>query len=58
MNLMDEWEKSILPRHCDILKPYTKNINKEKAVVRTLVYLLETMIENMPFYISRETNER
>jgi len=47
MNLMDEWEKGILPRHCEILKPYTKNIKNEKAVVRTLVHLLETMIENI-----------
>lgn len=47
MNLMDEWEKSILPRHLEILKPYTKNMKNEKAVVRTLVHLLETMIENI-----------
>ncbi|MGI6717090.1 MAG: TetR/AcrR family transcriptional regulator [Eubacteriales bacterium] len=44
MNLMDEWEKGILPRHREILKPYTKNINNEKAIVRTLVHLLETLI--------------
>jgi AcrR family transcriptional regulator len=47
MKLMDEWEKGILPRHREILKPYTKNMNNEKAVVRTLVHLLETMIENI-----------
>jgi len=47
MTLMDEWEKSILPRHREILKPYTKNMKNEKAVVRTLVHLLETMIENI-----------
>lgn len=44
MNLMDEWEKGILPRHLEILKPYTKNMNNEKAIVRTLVHLLETLI--------------
>jgi AcrR family transcriptional regulator len=44
MNLMDEWEKGILPRHLKILKPYTKNMNNEKAIVRTLVHLLETLI--------------
>jgi len=44
MNLMDEWEKGILPRHREILKPYTKNMNNEKAIVRTLVHLLETLI--------------
>ncbi|HHV59081.1 MAG TPA: TetR/AcrR family transcriptional regulator [Clostridiaceae bacterium] len=46
-NLMDEWEKTILPRHYQILKPYLKNIDNEVAVVRTLVHLLETMIENI-----------
>ncbi len=47
MNIMDEWEKSILPRHREILRPYTKNMSNEKAVVRTLVHLIETMIENI-----------
>lgn len=47
MNHMDEWEKSILPRHREILKPYTKNLANEEAVVRTLVHLLETLIENI-----------
>lgn len=47
MNLMDEWEKSILPRHREILKSNTKNVSNEKAVVRTLVHLLETLIENI-----------
>lgn len=44
INHMDQWEKSIFPRHHEILKPYTKNIDNEEAVVRTLVHLLETMI--------------
>ncbi|MFA7672909.1 MAG: TetR/AcrR family transcriptional regulator [Clostridia bacterium] len=47
MNHMDAWEKSILPRHREILKPYIKNVDNEEAVVRTLVHLLETMIENI-----------
>jgi AcrR family transcriptional regulator len=47
MNLMDEWEKSILPRHREIVKSYTKNMNNEKAIVRTLVHLLETLIQNI-----------
>jgi len=47
IRLMDEWEKSILPRHHQILKPYIKNAENETAVVRTLVHLLETMIENI-----------
>jgi AcrR family transcriptional regulator len=47
MNLMDEWEKGILPRHREILHPYIQNIPNGEAVVRTLVHLLETMIEKI-----------
>lgn len=47
MNLMDEWEKSIIPRHRQLLRPYIQNAANEAAVVRTLVHLLETMIENI-----------
>ncbi len=47
MRLMDEWEKTIMPRHEQILKPFLKNSVNDKAVVRTLVHLLETMIENI-----------
>jgi AcrR family transcriptional regulator len=47
IKLMDEWEKSILPRHYQILKPYIKNVDNEVAIVRTLVHLLETMIESI-----------
>lgn len=45
--LMDEWEKTILPRHYEILKPYLKNIDNKTAVVRALIHLLETMIQNI-----------
>lgn len=47
MRLMDEWETNILPRHYQILKPYLKNTDNDVAVVRTLMHLLETMIENI-----------
>jgi len=47
MTLMDEWEKGILPRHCQLLDPYLKNVENKTAVVRTLVHLLETMIEKI-----------
>jgi len=47
MNLMDEWEKSILPRHYQLLQPFLKNEKNDTAIVRTLVHLLETMIENI-----------
>jgi AcrR family transcriptional regulator len=47
MKVMDEWEKTILPRHYQILKPYLKNADNEIAIVRTLVHLLETLIESI-----------
>lgn len=47
MRLMDEWEKTIIPRHYQILQPYLKNTNSDIAVVRTLMHLLETMIESI-----------
>lgn len=47
MNIMDEWERSIIPRHRQILRPYLGSANNEQAVVRTLVHLLESMIENI-----------
>lgn len=47
MGLMDEWEKTILPRHYQLLQPYLKNAENQTAVVRTLIHLLETMIENI-----------
>jgi hypothetical protein len=47
MGLMDEWEKTILPRHYEILQPYLKNTDNDIAVVRTLIHVLETMIENI-----------
>ncbi|MEA4831332.1 MAG: TetR/AcrR family transcriptional regulator [Oscillospiraceae bacterium] len=47
MKLMDEWEKTILPRHYKILQPYLMNTNNDTVITRTLVHLLETMIENI-----------
>lgn len=47
MEIMDEWEKTILPRHYQILKPYLKNTENEIVIVRTLIHLLETLIENI-----------
>jgi AcrR family transcriptional regulator len=44
MNVMDAWEKTILPRHVQILQPYLKNTSNSIVVVRTLVDLLETLI--------------
>ena len=46
-SLMDKWEKAIIPRHYKLLQPYMNNADNKKAVVRTLVHLLETLIENI-----------
>mgnify|MGYP000972429310 CR=1 FL=1 len=47
MQVMDEWEKTIFPRHYQILQPFLKNSPNATAVVRTLVHLLETLIESI-----------
>jgi AcrR family transcriptional regulator len=47
MKIMDDWEKTILPRHHQILKPYLKNVGNDIAIVRTLVHLLETLIQSI-----------
>ena len=47
MGVMDEWEKTIFPRHYNLLLPYLKSTDDAAAVVRTLMHLLETMIENI-----------
>lgn len=44
MELMDEWEKNIFPRHYQIVKPYLKGTDDEMAIVRTLIHLLENLI--------------
>lgn len=47
MEMMDKWEQSILPRHYEILKPYLKNTPDDIAIVRTLIHLLENLIESI-----------
>jgi len=47
MEIMDEWEKTILPRHYQILESHLKNVDNGIAIVRTLVHLLETLIESI-----------
>ena len=47
MDLMDDWEKTILPRHYQILEPHLKNVDNDIAIVRTLVHLLEALIESI-----------
>jgi AcrR family transcriptional regulator len=47
MEVMDKWEKTILPRHYQIVKPHLKDADNDMAIVRTLIHLLETLIENI-----------
>ncbi len=47
MELMDKWEKSILPRHYRLVMPHLKNSKDGVVVVRTLVHLLENLIESI-----------
>jgi AcrR family transcriptional regulator len=47
MKIMDDWEKTILPRHRQMLKPYLKNAANEIGIARTLVHVLETLIQSI-----------
>ncbi len=47
VRIMDEWERSILPRHCQLVLPHLKRVENGIAVVRTLVHLLENLIESI-----------
>ncbi len=47
MDLMDKWEKSIYPRHYELVMPHLKGTNNAPVVVRTLIHLLENLIESI-----------
>lgn len=47
MEIMDKWEKTILPRHRLIVEPYLRKNGNETAIVRALVHLLEALIESI-----------
>lgn len=46
-DIMDQWEASILPRHCALVLPHLKNHENGLVIVRTLVHLLENLIESI-----------
>ena len=57
MKIMDEWEKTIVLRHYQLLKSNLNNKNDDNAVVQTLIHLLETLIVNIVVknrFLSRE----
>lgn len=45
--VMDEWEKSILPRHCQLILPRLANTENGIILVRTLMHLLENLVESI-----------
>ncbi|HHV03465.1 MAG TPA: TetR/AcrR family transcriptional regulator [Bacteroidales bacterium] len=45
--IMDKWEKTIIPRHYQLIKPHLKDMDNGTAIVRTLIHLLETLIINV-----------
>ncbi len=45
--VMDEWEKSILSRHCQLVLPRLKNTDNGLILVRTLIHLLENLVESV-----------
>jgi AcrR family transcriptional regulator len=45
--IMDQWEKTILPRHYQIIMPHLQGVENSIAIVRTLVHLLENLIESI-----------
>ncbi len=44
MEIMDKWEKTIITRHYQIIKPHLKDMDNDIVIVRTLIHLLETLI--------------
>lgn len=47
MEIMDNWEKNILPRHYELIMPHLKPKKDAVVVVRTLVHLIENLIERI-----------
>lgn len=55
--IMDNWEKEILPRHYELVIPHLKTQKDGVVVVRTLVHLMENLIESIVVkgrYLSKE----
>lgn len=47
ISVMDEWEKTILPRHMKLLQMHLSGVQNGTAVVRTLIHLLENLVESI-----------
>jgi AcrR family transcriptional regulator len=47
MEIMDEWEKTLVARHHQLVRPHLQGADNDVAVVRTLIHLLENLIESI-----------
>ncbi len=47
LGIMDAWERSILPRHYERVMPHLKGVEDGVVIVRTLVHVLENLIESV-----------
>ncbi len=47
LGMMEAWEASIIPRHHQLILPHLQDTTKAEAVVRTLIHLLENLIEGI-----------
>jgi AcrR family transcriptional regulator len=57
MELMDKWEKTILPRHYNLVTPHLKAGQNGTVIVRVLIRLMENLIESIVVkstYLSEE----
>ncbi len=47
IDIMNKWEQSIFPRHYQLVKPFLKNEEQGVYVVKALVHLIATLVEEI-----------
>ncbi|UOO36787.1 TetR/AcrR family transcriptional regulator [Oscillospiraceae bacterium CM] len=55
--IMDEWEKSLIPWHFQLVMPHLGDVENWIVIIRTLIHLLDNLIETIVVknrYISEE----
>ena len=45
--VMDEWEKSLLPWHFQLIMPHLNDVDNWIVIIRTLIHLLDNLIETI-----------
>lgn len=45
--IMDEWEKSLLPWHFQLIMPHLGDVENWIVIIRTLIHLLDNLIETI-----------